>query len=64
VTKDEILRGLKAGKRLRCDRADAPLLPWLLSHPNIENSGVVQADYQSSYIEFKWKESESHEQVR
>lgn len=50
----EIIDGLKAGKRLRCDRRDEPMLPWLLSHPNIKNSGIVQADEQSSYIEFWW----------
>lgn len=56
MTKEEILKGLKSGRRLRCDRKDEPLLPWLLKHPNIENSGIVQADEQSSYIEFWWNE--------
>lgn len=55
MTKEEVLAGLQSGRQLRCDRKDHPLLPWLLSHPNIENSGVLQADEQSSYIEFWWK---------
>jgi hypothetical protein len=54
MNKDEVLAGLKAGKKLRCDRKDEPLLPWLLSHPNITNGGIVQADDQNSYIEFSW----------
>lgn len=56
MTKDEILAGLKAGRRLRCDRRDEPLLPWLLAHPDIENSGIVQVEDQYSYIEFRWKQ--------
>ena len=56
MTKEEILEGLKAGRKLRCDRKDEPLLPWLLAHPDIKNSGVVQANDQYSYIEFRWKE--------
>jgi len=55
MTKEEILAGLKSGKRLRCDRNDEPLLHWLLSHPNIANSGIVQTEEQYSYIEFWWK---------
>ena len=55
MTKEEIEIGLKTGHILRCDRKDEPLLPWLLSHPSIENSSVIQADDQSSYIEFRWK---------
>jgi len=58
MSKDEILAGLKAGRKLRVDRKDEPLLPWLLDHPNITNSGIVQADDQYSYIEFRWKESQ------
>jgi hypothetical protein len=61
MTKEEVLAGLKAGRKLRCDRKDEPLLPWLLGHPNITNSGVVQADEQSSYIEFRWRELEAKE---
>ena len=56
MSKDEILKGLKAGRKLRCDRKDEPLLPWLLAHTAIENSGVMQLDDQTSYIEFWWKE--------
>lgn len=56
MTKEEVLEGLKKGRHLRCDRKDEPLLPWLLKHPNIENSGVVQVEDQYSYIEFWWKE--------
>lgn len=54
MTKEEIVERLKAGHRLRCDRRDEPLLPWLLGHPEIANSGIVQSDDQSSYIEFWW----------
>ncbi len=55
MSKDEILKGLKAGRKLRCDRRDEPLLPWLMDHPDIENTGIVQVDDQYSYIEFSWK---------
>jgi hypothetical protein len=54
MTKHEVLEGLKTGRVLRCDRRDEPLLPWLLNHPSIEHSEVIQADEQSSYIEFQW----------
>lgn len=53
MIKDELMVGLKRGRKLRCDRKDEPLLPWLLEHPSIENK-FVQADDQSSYIEFWW----------
>lgn len=56
MNKEEIIQGLKAGRKLRCDRIDEPLLPWLLDHPDIKNSGIVQADEQYSYIEFRWKD--------
>ena len=56
MTKEEILAGLKAGRRLRCDRRDEPLLPWLMNHPNIE-SRLIQFDEQSSALEFSWKEA-------
>jgi len=55
MEKEEIIRGLKAGRVLNCDRRDEPLLPWLLEHPNVENSGVIQLDEQSSVIKFWWK---------
>ena len=51
MTKEDMLAGLKAGRKLRCDRKDEPLLPWLLEHPDIENR-FAQADDQYSYIEF------------
>jgi hypothetical protein len=57
MTKEEVLTGLIAGKHLRCDRRDESLLPWLLDHPNITNSGIIQVDDQSSYIEFWWKDN-------
>ena len=58
MTQEQIVEGLKAGRRLRCDRKDAPLLPWLLAHPDIENSGIVDDphDDQHSFIEFWWRE--------
>jgi hypothetical protein len=55
MTKEDVVLGLKAGRKLRCDRRDEPLLPWLLAHPNIDNSGIIQLDDQNSYIEFWWK---------
>lgn len=54
MTKEEVIRGLRAGRKLRCDSRDEPLLPWLLDHPQID-SKFVQADEQSSYVEFWWK---------
>ena len=55
MTKEEVLKGLREGRELRCDRRDEPLLPWLLAHPQIESSNVVQSSSQSSYISFCWK---------
>lgn len=55
MNRKEVLAGLKAGRKLRCDRKDEPLLPWLLSHPNIE-SKLVHVEDQYSYIEFSWSE--------
>jgi len=60
VTKQEILDGLKSGRKLRCDRKNEPLLPWLLGHPHITNK-FVQSDDQCSYIEFSWSESTTPE---
>ena len=54
MTEDEILEGLKAGRVLRCDRKDDPMLPFLLENPDIDNK-FVQQDDQYSYIEFRWK---------
>ena len=54
MTKKDILDGLRSGRKLRCDRKDEPLLPWLLDHPDIDNT-FVQVDDQYSYIEFRWK---------
>ena len=68
MSKQEILEGLKSGRKLRFmlfmllrDRRDEQLLPWLLSHPNIANSGIVQLDDQSSYIEFSWRKDTAHD---
>jgi len=55
VTKEQVLINLQAGKVLCCVRRDDPLLPWLLEHPCIENSGVIQVDDQSSCIKFRWR---------
>ena len=55
MNKSEVLDDLKAGWKLRCDRKDEPLLPWLLAHPLIGNRLVQDGD-QDSYIEFWWKE--------
>ena len=59
MTKEQVIAGLRAGRKLRCDRKDEPLLPWLLSHPDIENGGIVQHSDQYSYIEFWWKPAPS-----
>lgn len=53
MSKDEVIAGLRSGRKLRCDRKDEPLLPWLLGHPEV-TSKLVQADDQYSYIEFSW----------
>ena len=53
MSKDEVLAGLKSGRKLHCDRKDEPLLPWLLEHPQIANR-FIQVDDQSSYVEFRW----------
>lgn len=53
MSKDEVLRGLKSGRVLHCDRKDEPLLSWLLGHPQIANELVQESD-QSSYIKFWW----------
>ena len=55
MTKREVLDGLKADRKLRCDRKDESLLPWLLAHPLIGNR-LVQCGDQDSYVEFWWKE--------
>jgi hypothetical protein len=51
MTKEEILEGLRAGKKLRCDRRTDLLLPWLLSLEEV-SSRFVEVDDQSSFIEF------------
>lgn len=55
MTRDEIIEGLKRGKKLICDKKTDPLLPWLLGHPNIENSEAVQLNDQESHIKFWWR---------
>lgn len=57
MTKAQILEGLQAGRKLRCDWRDDPLLSWLLKHSQVSNSGIVQVSDQYSYIEFSWRES-------
>jgi hypothetical protein len=61
MTQAEALNALKAGRKLRfdplrCGRKYAPLLSWLLGHPDIGNK-FVQADDRYSYIEFWWHPS-------
>lgn len=55
MNKDEIIEGLKSGRTLCCDQKNNELLPWLLSNPDIENSGIIQVDDQYSYIKFWWR---------
>lgn len=53
---EEVLEGLRAGRVLRIDRRDAPLLPWLLElqAKGKVDSEFVEVDEQSSYIRFWW----------
>jgi hypothetical protein len=55
MTKEEAMAGLEAGRVLRCDRRDEPLLPWLLelSAKGIITNELVEVDEQYSYLEFK-----------
>ena len=54
-SKEVVLLKLQSGMHYMCVRRDDPNLPWLMDDPRIENSGVVQIDEQSSYIDFWWK---------
>jgi hypothetical protein len=59
MTKDEVLAGLRAGRKLRCGREFAECVRWLLEHPEIENRFVETSDEQYGYIEFKLRDSEA-----
>jgi hypothetical protein len=57
LTKDQIITGLKAGRKLIIDRKDAPELEDLLQ---LEKEGLVTSelitfDEQSSALRFTWK---------
>lgn len=56
MTLEEAIEGLKAGKKLRVDRRDCPILPQLLM---MQSEGTlkqefVEVDEQYSYVEFSW----------
>lgn len=55
MTKEEVLDGLNAGRVLRCDRRDEPLLPWLLElcDDGVLECELVELDEQSSVMEFR-----------
>lgn len=55
-TLEDCLDGLRKGRRLICDRRDAPLLPALLKlvDDGLLTSNLVDVDDQSSYLEFRW----------
>jgi hypothetical protein len=57
LTKDQMIAGLKRGRRLRVDRRDAPELPELLEmeKEGLVTSRLVEVDEQYSYMEFTWK---------
>jgi hypothetical protein len=61
MTRDEMIKGLKAGRMLCVDRKDAPELPELLE---MEQQGLVRMrlrddDDQYSRLEFRWKDDGS-----
>ena len=57
LTKEQMITGLKRGRRLRVDRKDAPELPELLAmqEAGLVTSKLVVVDEQYSYMEFTWK---------
>jgi hypothetical protein len=56
LTKEQMIAGLKAGRRLRVDRRDAPELPELLElqDQGLVTSRLIEVDEQYSYAEFTW----------
>lgn len=57
LTKDQIIAGLKAGRRLMVDRRDAPELDDLLQleREGFVTSELIEFDEQSSALRFTWK---------
>jgi hypothetical protein len=55
-TREEMIEGLKAGRKLHVDRRDAPELPELLElqRQGLVDSKLVEVDEQSSYLKFWW----------
>ena len=58
MKKEEIVEGLKSGRRLICDRKDAKELPMLLEmeEQGLIKSRLLEYDEQSSALEFRWAE--------
>jgi hypothetical protein len=56
LTKEQMIKGLKAGKLLYVDRRDAPELPELLAleAEGLVKKRLVEFDEQSSALEFWW----------
>lgn len=63
MTRDEMIRGLKAGRTLIVDRRDAPELPELLQlcAEGLVTQELVVYDEQSSAIKFRWHDQDHHE---
>ena len=59
MTRDELLRGFCAGRKLIVDRKDAPVLPLLLEmeREGLIVSELVQYDEQSSALRFSMRET-------
>lgn len=56
LTKEQMIEGLKRGRRLRVDRCDAPELSELeaMQREGLVVSELVEVDEQYSYREFAW----------
>lgn len=65
MTRDEILSGLKSGRKLMCDRKDDPNLPWLLSlvADGTLTSKFIEFDEQSSALMFTWNAAPPQEET-
>ena len=58
MTRDELLRGFCAGRKLIVDRKDSPVLPllWEMEDEGLIVSELIQYDEQSSALRFSLKE--------
>jgi hypothetical protein len=57
LTREQIIAGLKAGRKLNVDRRDAPELADLreLEREGLVESRLIVIDEQSSVLRFWWK---------